>query len=151
MLTCDTTCDLMGQAGLPPSGSVNATEVDLRPYRSRTIALLRRYAHASVEVGRLPSLLGREFFRARLTSYSMKNFEDVVVFIADMERSLDKLSKVDKTLLAMNVLEEYTILEVSRLVRCPQRTAERLLQNAIDELSRTLLACGLLDQLPCIE
>src|SRR4051812_24549712 len=36
------------------------TEFDMWPYRDRTVALLRKYARASVEVGRLPSLLGRE-------------------------------------------------------------------------------------------
>jgi hypothetical protein len=32
-------------------------EMDLWPYRDRTVAILRRYARSSVEVGRLPSLL----------------------------------------------------------------------------------------------
>jgi len=38
---------------------------DLWLYRDRTSALLRRYLRLAVEVGRLPTLLGREFFRAR--------------------------------------------------------------------------------------
>jgi hypothetical protein len=63
---------LMGQAELPPSVMFGETEMDLWPYRRRTVALLRRYARASVEVGRLPSLLGREFFRTRVTSYTMR-------------------------------------------------------------------------------
>jgi hypothetical protein len=42
---------------------------DLWLYRDRTVGLLRRYMRLSVEVGRLPSLLGREFFRTRVTSY----------------------------------------------------------------------------------
>ena len=48
--------------------SVDAV-VDSRPYdpdiwlyRQRTVGLLKRYLRMSVEVGRLPSLLGREFF-----------------------------------------------------------------------------------------
>ena len=57
---------LMGQAE-PPSVLFGETEMDLWPYRRRTVALLRRYARASVEVGRLPSLLGREFFRSRVS------------------------------------------------------------------------------------
>src|SRR5579872_4845068 len=35
---------------------------DLWLYRDRTVALLRRYMRLSIEVGRMPSLLGREFF-----------------------------------------------------------------------------------------
>ena len=39
---------LMGQAE-PPSVLFGETEMDLWPYRRRTVALLRRYARASVE------------------------------------------------------------------------------------------------------
>lgn len=139
-------CNLLGQAE-PPSVVFGETEMDLWPYRRRTVALLRRYARASVEVGRLPSLLGREFFRTRVTLYTMRNFEDVVIFVADMEKAIDKLSAMEKKLLAMNILEEYTIPEVSRLLGCTQRTIERFLQEALDQFSRILLAGGLLENL----
>ena len=139
---------LMGQAEPPPSVVFGETEMDLWPYRRRTVALLRRYARASVEVGRLPSLLGREFFRTRVTSYTMRNFEDVVIFVTDMERAIEKLNTLEKKLLAMNVLEEYTIPEVARLLSCTQRTAERFLQDALDQLSRILLVGGLMEKLP---
>jgi len=140
--------NLMGQAEPPPSVLFGETELDLWPYRRRTVALLRRYARASVEVGRLPSLLGREFFRSRVTSYTMRNFEEVVIFVADMEKAIETLNALEKKLLALNVLEEYTIPEVARLVGCTQRTAERFLQDALDQLSRILLAGGLLEELP---
>jgi hypothetical protein len=78
------TLSMMGQADILPT-ILCEHDVELWPYRRRTIALLRRYARASVEVGRLPSLLGREFFRTRVTSYTMRNFEDVVIFVTDME------------------------------------------------------------------
>ncbi len=138
----------MGQAEPPPSVLFGETELDLWPYRRRTVALLRRYARASVEVGRLPSLLGREFFRSRVTSYTMRNFEDVVIFVTDMEQAIEKLNPLEKKLLAMNVLEEYTIPEVARLLGCTQRTMERFLQDALDELSRILLAGGLMEKMP---
>jgi DNA-directed RNA polymerase specialized sigma24 family protein len=141
------TWNLMGQAEQRPLVLFDPTEIDLWPYRSRTIALLRRYAGASVEVGRLPSLLGGEIFRARVTSYSMKNFEDAVIFVADMEHSLDLLDQVERRILGMSFLEGYTAPEVSKLLRCSQRTAERQLQAALDSLSRILLKRGLLSQL----
>src|SRR5580692_2725066 len=106
------TWSLTGQEDVPPSVLYGETEIELAPYRRRTIALLRRYARASVEVGRLPSLLGREFFRSRVTSYTMRSFEDIVIFVADMEQAIEKLNTLEKKLLAMNVLEEYTIPEV---------------------------------------
>ena len=139
---------LLGQAELPPSVLFGETELDLWPYRPRTVALLRRYGHASVEIGRLPSLLGREFFRSRVTSYSMKNFEDMVIFVTDMERTIEELNALERKLVAMNVLEEYSVPEMSRLLGSPQRTIERLLQGSIDQLSRILLSRGLLERLP---
>src|ERR1700676_4705655 len=139
---------LMGQAEQPPSVLFGETEMEMWPYRRRTIALLRRYARGSVEVGRLPSLLGREFFRTRVTSYTMRNFEDVVIFVTDMEQAIAKLDVFDQKLLAINILEEYTLREVARLIACTQRTAERSLQDAMDQLSRVLLASGLLEELP---
>ena len=127
------------------------TEMDLWPYRNRTVALLKRYARASVEVGRLPSLLGRECFRARVTSYSMTSFEDIVIFVHDMEMVLRRLNPFQQRLLAMSVLEEYSLPEVARLLSCPLRTVEREVPEALDELSRTLLAGGLLEKVPSSE
>jgi len=139
---------LLGQAEPPPSGVFGEAEMELWPYRRRTVALLRRYARASVEVGRLPSLLGREFFRSRVTSYTMRNFEEVVIFVTDMERAIEKLNPLEKKLLAMNVLEEYTLDEIARLLSCNRKMVQRLLQDALDQLSRILLAGGLMDKLP---
>src|SRR5260370_40206179 len=142
---------LMGQADLRTWVVFGETETELWPYRRRTVALLRRYARASVEVGRLPSLLGRECFRSRVTAYTMRNVEDVVIFVADMERAIEKLDAIEKKLLAMNVLEEYTIPEVARLLGCTQRTVERSLQDALDQRSRILLAGRLMEKLPSVE
>ena len=44
-------------------------------YRKRTVAMLRRYMRYSIETGRLPSLLGREFFRAKVTAYTVVTFQ----------------------------------------------------------------------------
>ena len=141
---------LMGQAGLPPSVLYGGLEMDLAPYRRRTVALLRRYGRASVEVGRLPSLLGREFFRTRVTSYRMGNFEDIVIFVTDMEKAIEKLDAIEKRLIAMNVLEEYTVEEVARLLDYNSKTIRRLLGNALDQLSQILLVAGLMDELPLV-
>jgi DNA-directed RNA polymerase specialized sigma24 family protein len=68
-----------------------------------------------------------------------------------MERAIERLNALEKKLLAMNVLEEYTIPEVARLLGCTQRTVERfLLQDAPDQLSRILLAGGLMEPLPSV-
>ena len=60
---------------------------DLWIYQRRTKAILRKFFRMSVEVGRLPSILGSEFFRTHVTSYSVSSFEDAVIFVHDVERS----------------------------------------------------------------
>jgi DNA-directed RNA polymerase specialized sigma24 family protein len=117
---------------------------DLWLYRDRTIAMLRRYARLSVEVGRLPSLLGREFFRTHVTSYSVSTFEDAVIFVHDVERSLEKLDPLSQNLIAKIVLQEYTQDEAAKLLHCCRRTVGRHYIEAIDYLSHIFLDGGLL-------
>jgi len=134
------TWSFLGQTGT----GIDLSEGNLRFYRPRTTALLRRYGRLSVEVGRLPSLLGKGCFRSRLVHHSARNFEDAVIFVADMESILDQLSDGDRRVLAMNVLEDYTVAEVARLLQCSQRTVERQLFAAIDHLSCGLEKVGML-------
>jgi len=117
---------------------------DLWLYRDRTIAMLRRYARLSVEVGRLPSLLGREFFRTHVTSYSVSTFEDAVIFVHDVERSLEKLDPLSQDLIAKIVLQEYTQDEAAKLLHCCRRTVGRHYIESIDYLSHIFLDGGLL-------
>ena len=138
---------LMAEARIPAGGPwLGETELDMWPYRDRTVALLKRYARASVEVGRLPSLLGRECFRARVSSYPMTSFEDIVIFVHDMDTVLQRLSPFQQRLIAMNILEEYSLIEVARLLPCPLRTVEREVPDALDVLSRAFLESGLIKQ-----
>ena len=122
------------------------TEFDMWPYRDRTVALLRKYARASVEVGRLPSLLGRECFRARVSSYPMASFEDIVIFVHDMDTALARLNPFHQRLIAMNILEDYSLPEVARLLTCPLRTVEREVPDALDVLSLAFIESGLIKQ-----
>jgi hypothetical protein len=78
---------------------------DLWMYRGRTVALLRRYMRFSLETGRLPSLVGREFFRAKVTCYTTTTFEDRVIFVRDVEKSLERLEDWDQQLIARIVLQ----------------------------------------------
>jgi sigma-70-like protein len=145
-MTANQSWQLMAQGVAPPGQG--ETEIDMWPYRDRTVALLKRYARASVEVGRLPSVLGRECFRARVTSYSMTTFEDIVIFVHDMEQALKKLDGLERKLITMNVLEEYTQAEIARRMGCTKRWIEAQVPEAIDATSRILLELGLMEGLP---
>jgi len=124
---------------------------DLWLYRHRTVSLLKRYLRMSVEVGRLPSLLGREFFRTRVTSCRVGTFEDAVIFVHDVERSLQQLDNFEQSLIATIVMQEHTHDEASVILQCWRRTVGRRFSEALDKLSKFFLEGGLLSRLPKTE
>jgi len=123
-----------------------AYERERRIYRGRTVAMLRRYMRYSIETGRLPSLLGREFFRAKVTSYTVVTFEDRVIFVHDMETCLERLDEFSRQLIARHVLQEHDQVATARLLHCAERTVRRLTPFALDQLSEILLEVGLLER-----
>jgi len=134
-----------------PDIQAPASDPDLWLYRKRTVGLLRRYMRLSMEVGRLPSLLGREFFRTRVTSYGASTFEDAVIFVHDVERSLEQLGEFDKKLIAKIVLQEYPQEEAARLIGCGHRQIARCYVEALDRVSEILLNRRLLLRLPRVK
>jgi DNA-directed RNA polymerase specialized sigma24 family protein len=118
---------------------------DLWLYRRRTEAILRKLFRMSVEVGRLPSILGSEFFRTHVTSYSVSSFEDAVIFVHDVERCVAKLDHVSQTLIGRVILQGFTHEEAGRLFGCTRWTVERNLPEAVDRLSEIFLAAGILE------
>jgi DNA-directed RNA polymerase specialized sigma24 family protein len=121
---------------------------DLWLYRDRTTALLWRYMRLAVESARLPSLLGREFFRARVSPYSVQTFEDTVIFVHDVESCVLSLDAADKLLIAMLGMEQYTQEEAALSLRCTQRTIGRRYIDALDNLSEIFLKREILTALP---
>ena len=114
-------------------------------YRARTVAMLRRYMRYSLETGRLPSLLGREFFRAKVTSYTVVTFEDRVIFVHDMEKCLAKLDDFSRQLIARHILQEHEQAATAKLLNCTERTVRTYLPITLDLLSQILLDVGLLE------
>src|SRR5256714_4091677 len=117
-------------------------------YRERTVALLRRYLRISIEVGRLPSLLGRELFRSKVTSYRMTSFEDGVIFVHDVERALDQLDSFGKDLVAVIIFQDYSQDEAAEVLHCARRTVCREFPETVDKISEFFLEGGLLNRLP---
>jgi hypothetical protein len=117
---------------------------DLWMYRSRTAALLKRYMRFSLETGRLPSFMGREVIRAKITCYTAVTFEDRVIFVRDVEMALERLGEWDQELIARHVLQEYEQEESARILNCGLRTIERRFPQVLDLLSEDFLRTGLL-------
>lgn len=121
-----------------------------RVYRARTVQMLRRYLRYSIETGRIPSVLGGEFFRAKMTTYSVGTFEDRVIFVHDMEKCLGKLDEFSRQLIARHVLQEHDRWATARLLHCNEKTVRRYTPVVLDVLSEILLEVGLLDRLESV-
>jgi len=121
---------------------------ELRAYRDRTIALLRRYFMLSIETGRLPSLLGREFFRAKCSSYRLVTFEDAVIFVHDIEKCLEGLPKLTQQVIAKTVLQDCTFEEAAYVLHRGRMTVIRHYEDGLDDLSEIFLRKGLMTLLP---
>lgn len=131
--------------------SVQARPAPLAAYRGRTLALLRRFFRMSLDVGRLPSLLGRELFPARVSSYHMHSFEDVVIFVTDVERCLARLDDFSRALVARIVFQDYTWEEAAALLHCHESKVWRQFPRTLDQLSEILLQRELLQPMPAVE
>lgn len=121
---------------------------DIWLYRKKTAALLQRYMRWSLDAGRVPSLLGRELFRARMTAYTATTFEARIIFLHDVERCLDRLKSFDREIIARVVLQEHDNRQAARILHCTSRTIARRLPEVLDELSEAFLSAQLIARLP---
>lgn len=122
-------------------------ERERRIYRGRTVTMLRRYMRYSIETGRLPSLLGRDFFRTQVTSYTVVTFEDRVIFVHDMETCLNKLDEFSRQIIARHILQEHDQAATARLLHCTDRTIRTYVPIALDLMTEILLDVGLLERI----
>lgn len=134
-----------------PSVSVLIPAGELYVYRAHTLGLLRRYFRMSIELGRLPSLVGREFFRASVSSYQSASFEDLVIFVHDVERCVEALDPYARQVLARVALQEFTFDETARLLAWPRRSVVRRYFRALDQLATLFLERGLVRPFVCHE
>ena len=121
------------------------TRPELRFYRKYTEGMLRRYLRCSMDGGRVPSLMGREMFRGRVTSYRIRTFDDAVNFVQDVERCLRRLSPIDQRLLERIAIQEHTQGDAAAMLRMSLRTTVRRYAAALDRLSSIFLERGLLE------
>lgn len=130
-----------------PPRPKNMTRVlpELAFYRKYTEGLLRRYVKLSMESGRAPSLLGREMFRGKVTQYRVRCFDDVVIFVHDVESCLKLLDGEQYRLILRIALQEYTQTETALMLNLPVRTLVRRYEHALDRLTKVFLERRLLE------
>ena len=121
----------------------------LRPelafYRKYTEAMLRRFVSMSMEAGRVPSLLGREMFQARVTNYVVHSFEDVVIFVHDVEKCIAKLDREQQMLIRRIAVQQYSQADVAGMQGQTIRTVIRRYNEALDRLTIVFLQAKLLE------
>jgi Sigma-70, region 4 len=120
---------------------------ELAFYRKYTEGMLRRYMRLSMEAGRAPSLLGREMFRGKVTNYRVHGFDDVVIFVHDVETCLAKLEEGQQYLIKRIALQEYTYVETAGMMGLCMKTVIRRYARALDELTEIFLERKLLEPL----
>ena len=123
-------------------------EADPRPemlcFRGQTLALIRHFFEISSQVGRVSSLLGREFFRSRVSHHAIPSFEEQAVFVRDVELCLAKLTPQRTEVLTLLGLYDYSYDEVSQMLQCSRTRVREWLNEALDALSEIFLKSGLL-------
>ena len=119
---------------------VERTEEDLSEYsmfRAHSIKLLRHYLRLSLDYGRVPSVLGGETMRARVSHTRMHTIEDETIFIHDMNRCLEQvLDREELRLLALIVFMDYTFEEASLETKYSIRQTYRMFYDTMDRLTR---------------
>lgn len=139
---------LLFQVNEPPP--TEPPEIDPRPemlcFRGQTFALVRHFFELSCQAGRLPSLLGRELFRSRVSHHAIPSFEDQVVFVRDVELCLAKLSEEHAEIITLVGLYDFSHDEVGEMLRCSKAWITQRFAEALDSLSEILLQADLLSE-----
>jgi hypothetical protein len=117
-------------------------------YRKYTEGMLRRYMYRSMEIGRIPSLLGEFSFRAKSSSRKPKSFEDSVIFVHDVEKCLKKLDAFSLNLVGKIALQEYTQVETAEMLGLSARSVVRKYDEALDQLTVIFLRLNLMQVPP---
>ena len=141
------------QVGLhsPEQPPRKPVEPQMAFYRKYTEAMLRRYVRMSMEAGKVPSLLGQEMFHGYVTSYRVESFEDVVIFLHDVGKCLERLDAEQQHLISRIALQQYTLGETAELMGLKLRTVVRRYGQAVDSLTRVFLSVKLLVPLKCCQ
>jgi hypothetical protein len=130
------------------ASSEESSEIDPPPemvcYRGQALAIVRHFFELTTQMGRLPSLLGREFFRARVSHHAVPSFEDQIVFARDVELCLEKLSAEHFDVLTLVGLYNFSHEEVAQMLHRSRTVIRECFATGLDALAAIFLEAGLL-------
>ncbi len=133
-----------------PAAAAPAEDIDPRPemvcFRGQTLAMVRHHFELSSQLGRLPSLMGREFFRARVSHHAIPSFEEQAVFVRDVELCLARLNAEHQEIMTIAGLYDFTHDEIAEMLHIAKSAVNVWFAEALDALSEIFLAAGLLSE-----
>jgi len=125
-------------------------EPDPRPetvcWRGQTLSIMRHFFELSCQAGRLPSLLCREFFRAKVTHHAIPSFEEQAVFVRDVELCLERLSEEHAEMVRLIGLYDFSRDEIAAMLRRSRRWVSTRVIEAVDALTEIFLQAGVLQE-----
>ncbi len=113
-------------------------------YRGQTLAIIRHFFEMSSQFGRLPSILGREFFRAKVSHHAIPSFEDQALFSHDVQHSLMKLGASELEVLTLVGLYDLNLDEAARMLHCSAGYLSQRFAEALANLTQIFLDSGML-------
>jgi hypothetical protein len=113
-------------------------------FRAQTLAIVRHFFEIASQIGRLPSILGREFFRAKVSHHNIPSFEEQAVFVHDVEHALGRLNEQDGELVALVGLFHYSLDDVATMLGRSRSFVAQHFADSIDQLAEMFLETGML-------
>jgi hypothetical protein len=113
-------------------------------YRGQTLAIVRHFFEMSCQLGRLPSILGREFFRAKVSHHAIPSFEDQALFAHDIRQSLAKLDEDEMRVLTLIGLYDLNLDEAAEILHWSMGYISQRFAEALARLTQIFLDSGLL-------
>ncbi len=113
-------------------------------FRAQALAIVRHFFEIASQIGRVPSILGREFFRAKVSHHAIPSFEEQAVFVHDVEAVLGRLNEQDGEMVALVGLFHYSLDDVARMLGRSRSFVAQHFAASIDRLAEMFLDTGLL-------
>ena len=139
---------LRSAAPTPPPPAPPAEETDPRPemvcFRSQTLAMVRHYFELSSQFGRLPSLMGREFFRARSRIMPFPASRNRPCSCAISSCRIGRLSAEHQEIVTIAGIYHFTHEEIAQMLHMSRSSVRMWFAEALDALSEIFLEAGVL-------
>ena len=121
-------------------------------FRKHTLKLLRYYFKLSLDYGRIPSVLGGQVMRSRVSHTKMYTVEDDTIFLHDMNRCMEQeLSETELRIVALVVFMDHTLEETGAILQYCEKQIRRIYPNVLDRLTRAFCERELLDRLELMQ